>query len=670
MTHPETINSTPGGPSTPKDPMGLAPHRLVEQAEDGCIRFGGRSRNGAGFDVGVARSNTPFAATERFAYFEVTIKKCSNVSYTSLGLVSQPLQFVSHPGTDDASYGVRGQDGRKYHNATGKPYIAKFKQGDTIGCGFDRDKANIFFTCNGKHLGVAFENVSLHCWYPAVGLHDPAELVHVNLNPSPAMPFKFNLVEFAATERSTSLHSIDSAPLPTTTIHSLIQQHLLHSGYTQTLRAFNPPDLNSKKPSTTPPIPHEALLESTIDFRSAVCALIVAGNVGEARVEIGRMFPNVLELEVGGEVVPVRLGSGGGGSALRMVPLLFGCQEFVELCRARTPVELRKVFREDVVGGEFDVAAMAAESSSKGVAKKRKAGEDGSGVLDLRPKKQKRDSVTMTTNGEVEGGGGGGIVTGECRVVSDLDLTTALRTLLGPLQEWVSREAKHGCVEAGRALELLEMVAGLVAYENPFVAPQRHLFHEQHRRNLAEAVNSAILEKSGHTSCHTSTLSTLMHQLLQTRTETRTGYTPSLASIPTTSVHRRHASAKPTAAAARTTMTPNTTTATNASGTLYDTLDFEYWPPSAAISMTRRSAMFGDLEEDADDLTDEFGEDGGGGGGTGGGGHGRGVGGVIAGLMLKEEREMRRRSRRREREEMRVLGGVVPFRIESVLEDL
>lgn len=61
--------------------------------------------------------------------------------------------------TDNAftisSYGYLGEDGKKYTNAVrGELYAESFSTGDVIGCGIHFAKQEIFFTKNGKYLGI------------------------------------------------------------------------------------------------------------------------------------------------------------------------------------------------------------------------------------------------------------------------------------------------------------------------------------------------------------------------------------------------------------------------------------------------------------------------------------------------------------------------------------
>jgi hypothetical protein len=65
-------------------------------------------------------------------------------------------------GTFLGSYGYRA-DGKIYRFRGGEPvaskYGATFAAGDVIGCGLLPAQQEVFYTKNGKYLGVAFKGV-------------------------------------------------------------------------------------------------------------------------------------------------------------------------------------------------------------------------------------------------------------------------------------------------------------------------------------------------------------------------------------------------------------------------------------------------------------------------------------------------------------------------------
>ncbi|KAF3912618.1 Tankyrase-1 [Arthrobotrys entomopaga] len=67
--------------------------------------------------------------------------------------------------------------------------VAKFGVGDIIGCGYDLENHTIFWTMNGKHLGVGSENVRSRL-YPCIGATSPSWFTATtNFGGDPERPF-------------------------------------------------------------------------------------------------------------------------------------------------------------------------------------------------------------------------------------------------------------------------------------------------------------------------------------------------------------------------------------------------------------------------------------------------------------------------------------------------
>lgn len=113
----------------------------------------------------------------------------------SIGVGFNKFPTTKQPGWVDQSYGYHGDDGKKFHNQsnnnnsyTGIPYADPFGIGDEIGCGIIFRTKEIFFTKNGKYLGIAFQNINLNSAYPIVGMDHSS----VTLNFGPNFKFGFN----------------------------------------------------------------------------------------------------------------------------------------------------------------------------------------------------------------------------------------------------------------------------------------------------------------------------------------------------------------------------------------------------------------------------------------------------------------------------------------------
>ncbi|PKY51399.1 hypothetical protein RhiirA4_493768, partial [Rhizophagus irregularis] len=75
------------------------------------------------------------------------------------------------PGCDTHSVGFHSDEGRSFHNEgyTGSKYAEKWGEiNDVIGCGYCPSIGQVFFTMNGKNLGIAYTGL-FHPWYPTIG---------------------------------------------------------------------------------------------------------------------------------------------------------------------------------------------------------------------------------------------------------------------------------------------------------------------------------------------------------------------------------------------------------------------------------------------------------------------------------------------------------------------
>jgi Ran-binding protein 9/10 len=111
-------------------------------------------------DYGTIRAIKGFKGNKLIDYFETTIMEEGDKSMVIIGLSIQEFSLSKYPGYDSKSYGF-GSDGKKYYNMKdkGKEYGPTFgKKNDVIGCGINYIKSEIFFTKNGKYLGLFIFN--------------------------------------------------------------------------------------------------------------------------------------------------------------------------------------------------------------------------------------------------------------------------------------------------------------------------------------------------------------------------------------------------------------------------------------------------------------------------------------------------------------------------------
>ena len=126
------------------------------------------------------------AGIERF-YFEVEIGpdvgRRQNL-FNAIGFATQPARFNNMPGWFNPiapSWAFHGDDGKLFANRSmsSQIYGEPYGKGDTIGCGVifqNGVDGVVFYTRNGKSLGVAFDKSVRGRLYPAVGMQEPAAI--------------------------------------------------------------------------------------------------------------------------------------------------------------------------------------------------------------------------------------------------------------------------------------------------------------------------------------------------------------------------------------------------------------------------------------------------------------------------------------------------------------
>ncbi|KAK6523097.1 hypothetical protein TWF694_005995 [Orbilia ellipsospora] len=139
--------------------------------------------DGSGYSISANHPVNPYLST---FYYEVTILASKNICGVNIGIgfVGDEYPMYNLPGWPHKninSFALHGDDGRiystdidSYFTGSYKPLYhgaAIFGVGDTIGCGYDLVHHTIFWTMNGKYLGVGSENVRDRL-YPCIGATD------------------------------------------------------------------------------------------------------------------------------------------------------------------------------------------------------------------------------------------------------------------------------------------------------------------------------------------------------------------------------------------------------------------------------------------------------------------------------------------------------------------
>ncbi|KAI9030574.1 hypothetical protein DFJ74DRAFT_754660 [Hyaloraphidium curvatum] len=326
----------PDGPATPilePTTVSISNHFLEISKDRLSVKYVGKGNHT--YDVGVIRANRPFSSRHQsVGYFEAKILDAGARCQISVGLSTKDFTLCKHPGSDGNSYGFG--DGRKSHDGRGEPFGGKLAAGDTVGCGLVFEKMQVFFTLNGKHLGVAFRGVRPASWYPSVGLHSPGEHVSVNFGSS---SFLFDIDGFVEDERRQKLAQLARIPVDIPGLHHLIRNYLLHNAYESTYTSFTsasraPPDTAAegnranghRAPADgdadeampdAPRGPDPSAMLFSLHRRAAIRRAVLAGRIADARTAALRDFPGIERLPI-----------------YPRLRLLLLCQEFVEAVKA------------------------------------------------------------------------------------------------------------------------------------------------------------------------------------------------------------------------------------------------------------------------------------------------------------------------------------------------
>eukprot|EP01091_Cochliopodium_minus_P008088 TRINITY_DN1798_c0_g1_i1.p1 TRINITY_DN1798_c0_g1~~TRINITY_DN1798_c0_g1_i1.p1 ORF type:complete len:1165 (-),score=271.99 TRINITY_DN1798_c0_g1_i1:41-3277(-) len=141
----------------------------------------------------MVKSNAPIPRDIGIFYFEMKVLDEGEDNAIGIGLAQISHSLTGMPGWFVGSFGYHGDDGSKFTGeqmGQGSEYGPLYGKDDIVGLGWDQNSDCIFFTKNGKFLGVAFEHVSKvtkdKSFYPVIG--------SFTLNSSVSLNFTNNFV--------------------------------------------------------------------------------------------------------------------------------------------------------------------------------------------------------------------------------------------------------------------------------------------------------------------------------------------------------------------------------------------------------------------------------------------------------------------------------------------
>ncbi|CAL2027478.1 unnamed protein product [Caenorhabditis brenneri] len=237
---------------------------------------------------GIVRADAPIPLSVGVYYFEVKVIQ-GHRGCMGIGLSKHGGELNRMPGWDAQCYGYHGDDGNFFSACgNGKPYGPKFETGDVIGCGMDTLLNLIFFTKNGKHLGIAYKGQpnQMDKLYPTVGMKNPGERLSVNFGQH---KFMFNFELYRKHLENQKIRNLEEIPMSDDIgkyLDRVVTSFLGHSGALESLKVW---EKVSKKQAK--PVDHEFLR-----LRKEIVDMVMSAKHGSViQEQIERSFPGCLE---------------------------------------------------------------------------------------------------------------------------------------------------------------------------------------------------------------------------------------------------------------------------------------------------------------------------------------------------------------------------------------
>lgn len=203
----EHLSILPAGIAPTRPELSLSSLRCGDHIRLDSDGLGGWSHPvgpGQTLQASLVTATKPFKRSEKFGYFEMHVVNAGELRILTIGLVDEKFPINSkQPGWDKDSYGYHGDDGGCFHNnGAGKPWGERFNPGDVIGCGINFERnGEVFWTKNGKFLGVSHIGPQSEAYYPAIGVENDGAIFRVNFGKT---PFQFSFIVPTLTWHMTS----------------------------------------------------------------------------------------------------------------------------------------------------------------------------------------------------------------------------------------------------------------------------------------------------------------------------------------------------------------------------------------------------------------------------------------------------------------------------------
>ena len=139
----------------------------------------------------MVRANAVIPSELAVFYFEIEVINSGHDGSIGIGIASRGHSLQGMPGWYSGSYGFHGDDGAIFSGdkiGEGRSWGPEWsKKGTVVGLGVQRNKAGkmqVFFTRNGKLLGIAFDNIIEDYYYPVVGALSANSVVRCKFHPN------------------------------------------------------------------------------------------------------------------------------------------------------------------------------------------------------------------------------------------------------------------------------------------------------------------------------------------------------------------------------------------------------------------------------------------------------------------------------------------------------
>ncbi|KEG12676.1 ubiquitin-protein ligase [Trypanosoma grayi] len=142
---------------------GAAPALVIGRSGRTMKGLGGRGTCVVSCEWSLTHKNVSY-------YFEVLIVDLYPGGSCCVGVGPSDYSVSRLPGWDSESYALQGEEGTLYEgNTLGRPIGCTFSIGDVMGCGWNTETKEIYWTKNGKDI-VASVQVPQQSLYPLIGL--------------------------------------------------------------------------------------------------------------------------------------------------------------------------------------------------------------------------------------------------------------------------------------------------------------------------------------------------------------------------------------------------------------------------------------------------------------------------------------------------------------------